>query len=146
MSHVEAHPFPEGTGDCVSRVNPTVGVEDVLGNVFGVYAVNGVANILPSRDNQAEGQQADNGESVVQPEYGRIDVHVADFDQGLEASEYVDHPSTGRIFFLNWQAAYVVVISVFLWQCDGVFKGGSGIDVECYNNQRSPLPSMLIFF
>ena len=46
MSHVEAHPFPEGTGDCVSRVNPTVGVEDVLGNVFGVYAVNGVANIL----------------------------------------------------------------------------------------------------
>ena len=98
MSHVEAYPFPEGTGDCVSRVNPTVGVEDVLGNVFGVYAVNRVANILPSRDNQAEGQQADNGESVVEPEYGRIDVHVADFDQGLEASEYVDHPSTGRIF------------------------------------------------
>ena len=62
-------------------------------------AVNGVANILPSRDNQAECQQADNGESVVEPEYGRVDVHVADFDQGLEASEYVDHPSTGRIFF-----------------------------------------------
>ena len=99
MSHVEAHPFPEGTGDCVSRVNPTVGVEDVLGNVFGMDAVNGVANILPSRDNQAECQQADNGESVVEPEYGRVDVHVADFDQGLEASEYVDHPSTGRIFF-----------------------------------------------
>ena len=94
MGHVEANPFPEGTGDRVRRVDPAVGVQHVFRDVLGVDAVDGVADILPGRHNQAEGQQTDDGEGVVEPEDGRVDVNVADFDQGLQAAEYVDHAST----------------------------------------------------
>ena len=91
VGHVDADPLPEGAGNGVGWVDPAVGVQHVLGNVFGVDAVDGVANVLPRRHDQREGQQAHDGEGVVQPEDRAVDVHVAHLDQVLEAAEHVQH-------------------------------------------------------
>ena len=45
VGHVQPHPLPEGAGDGVGGVNPTVGVEDILWDVFGMNTVNGIAHI-----------------------------------------------------------------------------------------------------
>ena len=58
---------------------------------LGVDAVYGVPHILAGGDNQAECQQTNDGEGVVQSEDGRVNVHVADLDQGLQPPEYVNH-------------------------------------------------------
>ena len=65
-----------------------------LRNVLGVDAVNGVANVLPRRHDEREGEQAHHREGVVQPEYRAVDVDVADLDQVLEAAEDVQHDWT----------------------------------------------------
>ena len=91
MGHVYPYPLPECTGDSVRGVDPAVCVQHILGDVFCVDAVYGVAHILPCGDDEREGQQAHHREGVVQPEDGAVDVHVADLYQVLEATEYVQH-------------------------------------------------------
>ncbi len=98
MRHVDAYPLPECAGDGVGGVDPAVRVEHVLWDVFGVDAVDGVAHVLPSGDDQGEGQQAHDREGVVEPEDGAVDVHVAHLDQVLQAAEDVQHLGG----FLTW--------------------------------------------
>jgi len=77
-------------------VYPTVRVEHVLGYVFGVHAVDRVADVLPGGDDQAERGQQHHGQAVVEPKHGRVDVNVADFHQALQAPEHVKHGVPGR--------------------------------------------------
>ena len=46
VSNINTNPLPEGTGDGVGGVDPAVGVQHVLGDVFCVDAVYGIANVL----------------------------------------------------------------------------------------------------
>lgn len=92
----DAHLLLERLLDGVRRVYPTVRVEHVLGYVLGVHAVDRVANVLPGGDDQAERGQQHHGQAVVEPEHGRVDVHVADFHQALQAPEHVKHGVPGR--------------------------------------------------
>lgn len=76
---------------------PAEGVQDVLRYVLGVDAVDRVAHVLPGRYDQAERDQDQHGDRVVQAEHRRIDVHVADFDQGLQAAEDIQHGTRGAV-------------------------------------------------
>ena len=95
MRHLEADFFQVGAVDGVGGVDPAVGVEDVLGYILGVDAVDRIADILSRCHNETEGQQDHHRDTIVQPEDGRVYVDVADFDQVLETAEYVQHG--GRI-------------------------------------------------
>ncbi len=95
MGHLEPDLFQVGTVDRISRMDPAVGVEDVLGDILGVDAVDRIADVLSRRHNETERQQDHDRDAVVQPEDGRVYVDVADFDQVLETAEYVQHG--GRI-------------------------------------------------
>jgi len=88
--------FEVGTVDRVGGVDPAVCIKDVLWDILGVDAVDRVADILSRRHNEAEGQQDHHRDGVVQPEDGRVDVDVADFDQVLETAEYVQHGGRSR--------------------------------------------------
>ena len=57
VGHVQPHPLPEGAGDGVSRMNPAVGVKDILGDVFGVNTVNGIAHIPGKHSKQIMGHK-----------------------------------------------------------------------------------------
>ena len=91
MRHLEADLLQVGTVDRVRGVDPAVRVEHVLRYILGVDAVDRVAHVLSRRHDEAERQQDHHRDAVVQPEHGRVDVDVADFDQVLEAAEYVQH-------------------------------------------------------
>ena len=91
MRYLDADFLEVGAVDGVRRVDPAVGVEHVFRNILGVDAVDRVAHILSRRHNQAERQQYHHRDAVVQPEHGRVDVDVADFDQVLQAAKYVEH-------------------------------------------------------
>ncbi len=80
MRHIDPDPLPKGTGNRVSGVDPTVGVQHVLGDVLGVDTVDGVAHVLSGGDDQRKGQQTHDSEGVVQPEDGAVDVNMAHFD------------------------------------------------------------------
>jgi len=81
VSHIKTNPFPEGTGDGVCGVDPAIGVENILWNVFGVYAVYWVADILFGRHNEGEGEHAGGGHAVVQSEHPAVDVNVGDMKE-----------------------------------------------------------------
>jgi len=91
VRHVETNPLPEGTGDGVGGVDPAVRVQHVLGNVLGVNAVDGVADVLLGRHDQGEGEHAGRGHAVVQPEHPRVYVHVGHVEQPAELAEYFQH-------------------------------------------------------
>lgn len=92
----DAHFLLERLPDGVRGVDPAVRVQHVLGYVLCVHAVDGVAHVLPRGDDQAERGQQHHGQAVVEPEHGRVDVHVADFHQALQAPEHVKHGVPGR--------------------------------------------------
>jgi hypothetical protein len=46
MCHVKPNPLPEGTWDGVGGVDPAEGVQDLFGDVFGMYTIDGVAHVL----------------------------------------------------------------------------------------------------
>lgn len=92
----DAHLLLERLLNGVRRVYPTVRVEHVFRYVLGVHAVNRVAHVLAGGDDQAERGQQHHGQAVVQPEHGRVDVHVADFHQALQAPERVKHDVPNR--------------------------------------------------
>lgn len=76
-------------------MDPAVRVQHILWYVLRMHTVNGVAHILPRRDNQRETHQHHDCERVVQPEHRRVYGDVADFDQVLQAPEYVQHVAGG---------------------------------------------------
>ena len=55
MWHVDPHPLPVGGGEGVGGVDPTVGVEHILGNLFGVHAHDGGPDVLPCGHDEGEG-------------------------------------------------------------------------------------------
>lgn len=77
--------------DRVSRMDPAERVQNVLRYVFRMYTINGIPNILSSRDNQTERNQYEHRDRIMQPEYRRIYVDMADFDESLETAEDVQH-------------------------------------------------------
>lgn len=72
-------------------MDPAEGVENILRYILGVNAIDGIAHVLPSGHNQAEGQQYHHGDAVVQAEYGRIDVDMTDLDKVLETAKDIQH-------------------------------------------------------
>ena len=91
MCHVKAYTLPEGTGYCVCRVYPAVGIQYLLWYVFAMDAVNGVAHILLGWHNQWKGEHARRGHRVVQPEHPRVDVHMGDTEQATKLAKDVQH-------------------------------------------------------
>ena len=91
MWDFEANLFQVGTVYGVSRMDPAIGVEDVLGDILGVDAIDGVADVLSRRHDETERQQNHHRDAIVQPEDGRVYVDVADFDEILQTPEYVQH-------------------------------------------------------
>ncbi len=97
MGHVNANPLPKGTGYRVRGVDPAVCVEHIFRDVFCMHAVDWVADILPRRHDEREGQHEHHGDGVVEPEDGRVYRHMALFDQGLETPEHVQHGAGGAV-------------------------------------------------
>ena len=63
-----------------------------LRDVFGVYAVYGVANVLLGRHDQGEGEHTGSGHTVVEPEDPAVYVHVGDVQEPPQLAEYLKHP------------------------------------------------------
>ena len=91
MWDLEAHLLEVSAVNCIRTVDPAVRIQYVLGDILGVDAVDRVAHVLSRRHNETEGEQDHHRDAVVQPEDGRVDVDVADFDEVLETAEYVQH-------------------------------------------------------
>ena len=91
VSHVNTNPLPECAGDGVGGVDPAVSVQDVLGNVFGVNTVYGVAHVLPGGDDEGEGEQEGHGGPVVEPKYTGVDSDVVRLHQTFQSAEYFQH-------------------------------------------------------
>ncbi len=91
VRHVHPDPLPVRRAERVGGVDPTVRVEHVLGDVPGVHAHDGRANVLAGCHDEGEGQQGHHRHPIVQPEHGPIRVVPADLDQALEPEEQVQH-------------------------------------------------------
>ena len=91
MSHFIPHMEGQGPGYRISGVDPAVEVKDVIWHVVCVDAVNGVAHILTSGDDHRKGEEDHRADAPVQPEHRRVDVNMADLNQGLESKEYIKH-------------------------------------------------------
>lgn len=91
IRHLAAHFLAEHALQRVRRVDPAERVQHILRYVFGVNAIDRIANVLACGDDQRECHQHQHREAVVRPEHQRIDVHVADAHQILQAAEYVEH-------------------------------------------------------
>nr|CAH7717281.1 unnamed protein product [Callosobruchus chinensis] len=78
-------------GHSEGGVDPAEGVEDVLRNLLGVDAIDGVPHVLPRRNDEAERDEDRNGDRMVQSEDWRIDVDMADADERFETAENVQH-------------------------------------------------------
>lgn len=94
--HLQAFALPVGCGDSVGAVYPAVCVENVLGQVLAVYAVDRVADVLAGGDDQGERDQYNHREAVVQSKDSAVGVDVRDFNEALETTEYVQHFGTER--------------------------------------------------
>lgn len=94
--YADTHLLLERLLNGIRRVYPTIRVEHVLGYVLGVHAIDRVADVLPSGDDQTECGQQHHGQTVMEPKYRRVDVHMADFHQALQAPEHVKHGVPGR--------------------------------------------------
>lgn len=92
--HVRVRLLPVGVrGHRERGVYPAEGVEHILGYLLGVDAIDGIAHVLPGGHYQTERYQYGHGDGVVQAEHGAVYVDVADADEGLQASEDVQHLS-----------------------------------------------------
>ena len=91
VCHIEADALPEGTGDGICGMDPTVGVEHLLRNVPGVNAVNGIAHVLLRRHDQREGKHARGRHRVVESEDPRVYVNVRDAEKPAELAEALQH-------------------------------------------------------
>ena len=91
MGHFIPHVEGQGPGYRISGVDPAVEVKDVIWHVVCVDAVNGVAHILTSGDDHRKGEEDHRADAPVQPEHRRVDVNMADLNQGLESKEYIKH-------------------------------------------------------
>lgn len=94
--HFQAFSLPVRRGYRVRAVYPAVSVQDVLGQVLAVYAVDGIADVLASRDDQGERYQQDHSQAVMQAEDGAVDMDMRDFYETLQTAEYVQHLGTER--------------------------------------------------
>ena len=72
-------------------MDPAIEIEDVIRHIVGVDAVNGIAHILASGDDYRKGKEDHRADAPVQPEHRRVDVNMADLNQGLESKEYIKH-------------------------------------------------------
>ena len=91
MGHINPNPLPECAGYRVGGVDPAVRVQHVLGDVFRVDTVYGVADILAGGHYQGEGQEEGHCGSVVESEYAGVDGDVVRLHQTLQSSEYLQH-------------------------------------------------------
>lgn len=89
--HFQALSLSVRRGYRVRAVYPAVSVQDVLGQVLAVYAVDGIADVLAGRDDQGERYQQDHSQAVMQAEDGAVDVDVRDFYETLQTAKYVQH-------------------------------------------------------
>lgn len=95
--HFQALFLPVRRGYRVCAVYPAVSVQNVLGQIFAVYAVDGIADVLAGCDDQGERYQQDHSQAVMQAEDGAVDMDVRDFYETLQTAKYVQHLGTRTI-------------------------------------------------
>ena len=91
MGDVETDSLPKGARNRVRRVDPAVGVEHLFGNVLGVNAVDGIADVLLGRHDEREGEHAGRRHAVVESKHPRVDVDVRDAEEAAQLAENLQH-------------------------------------------------------
>jgi len=94
--HFRAFPLPVRRGDCVCTVYPAIRVQDVFGQVFAVYTIDRIADILASGDDQGKCYQYNHSKTVMHAEDGAVDMNMRDLYKALQTAEYVQHLGTER--------------------------------------------------
>ena len=72
-------------------MNPAECVEDILRDVFGVDAVDGVAHVLLGWDDQGEGKHTRRRHRVVEAEHPRVNVEVGHPQEPTKLPEDFQH-------------------------------------------------------
>jgi len=80
MRNVNPDPLPVRRRERVCWMYPAVRVEHVLWNVSGVNTHDRCPDVLSGCDNEGEGQQGHDRDSVVKPEHGSIGVVATNLD------------------------------------------------------------------
>lgn len=88
--------FPRIVYNGVGGMDPTERVQHVFRNIFCVYAVYGVPYVLSCRQYETKGNQNEHRDRIMQPKHRRINVDVADSNQGLETAKDIQHGSSSR--------------------------------------------------
>ena len=115
MGHIDTNPLPECAGYRVGGVDPAVRVQHVLGNVFGVDTVYGVANILSGRHYQGECEEEGHCGSVVEAEYAGVDGDVVRLHQTFQSSEYFQHCPQQTLILVSLTQCPLTVLCPMLW-------------------------------
>lgn len=61
-----------------------------------MYAIDGIADILTSGDDQGKCYQYNHSETVMHTEDGAVDMNMRDLYKALQTAEYVQHLGTER--------------------------------------------------
>ncbi|GIY06767.1 hypothetical protein CEXT_432331 [Caerostris extrusa] len=96
MGHVLAHLLAVGGGHRVRGVDPAESVDDGLRHLAGVDAFDGLSHELLRGDDDAEGDEEDHGDSVVESEHVVVDMDPADFQQAFKTPQHVEHAVARR--------------------------------------------------
>lgn len=131
VGHLAADLLLEEALERVRGMYPAVCVQHVLRYVFGVYTVYRIAHVLAGGDDQRERHEYHDGDRVVQSEDGRVYGNVADFDEGLEAAEYVQHVGGG--------APAMRVVLLLLWLVLAAAQGHETGTIAEFVQQRGRL-------
>ena len=83
--------FPECTWNSVGGVNPTICVENIFWNVFGVNTIYGITNILSCSHYQRECQQKCHCGSIMETKDTGVYSHMMGLHQTLESAKYFQH-------------------------------------------------------
>lgn len=88
-THLSAHRLVAGLGQCERRMDPTIGVHDLVGHIVARYAIDGVAKVLLGGNKCGTAEQKQGGHSVVQLEDVVVYEYLSDLDCSLESGENV---------------------------------------------------------
>ena len=91
MRHVNTDPLPMRRAKRVCGMDPTVCVQNILGDVPGVNTHDWRSNVLSCSHYEGEGQEGHDGDPVVEAEHGAVRVVTAHLHQAFQSQEKMQH-------------------------------------------------------